>query len=287
VTILCGTDFSDAAKAACDTAAALATALGEELVLAHVFDFPGAEAYLDLAGRPPEGATERFYAGELARLGKQLDAEAGRLRGQGVAVESRLTAGASDERLLGLAVEARAALIVVGSLGRRAGGLWRLGSTADRVAQAATVPVLVVRTGKGLREWGANGRELVVLVAYEPSESSDAALKFVPRLESAGPCRVVCAHVHWAPKADPAVEPALRSRLEGVRRGAPFELCVLAGLGRPADHLAQIAKQEKADLVVVGSNQRHGLDRIWHGSISHGVIERSPASVLCVPMPRA
>jgi nucleotide-binding universal stress UspA family protein len=58
---------------------------------------------------------------------------------------------------------------------------------------------------------------------------------------------------------------------------------LLGGLGRVADHLVQIAVEERADLVVVGNRQRSGLQRLWHGSVSHGVLELAPTSVACVP----
>ena len=62
-----------------------------------------------------------------------------------------------------------------------------------------------------------------------------------------------------------------------------IELCIVGGLGRVADHLVQIAEDKQADVITVGSHQRAGLDRFWHGSISHGVIDGAPMNVLCVP----
>ena len=75
----------------------------------------------------------------------------------------------------------------------------------------------------------------------------------------------------------------LEPRLAALPGGSRIELVLVGGLGRPADHLAQIAAEEKADLIVVGSHQRTGLGRVWHGSISHGVIDLAESSVVCVP----
>jgi len=65
----------------------------------------------------------------------------------------------------------------------------------------------------------------------------------------------------------------------------PVPLRFIGGLGRPADHLAQVAAEDKTDLLVIGTHQRTGASRIWHGSVSHDVIARAPANVVVVPVP--
>ena len=55
------------------------------------------------------------------------------------------------------------------------------------------------------------------------------------------------------------------------------------GLGRPSEALVQLARKEAVDLVVVGTHQRAGTSKWWHGSVSQTVLHDSPSSVLCVP----
>ena len=57
----------------------------------------------------------------------------------------------------------------------------------------------------------------------------------------------------------------------------------MGGLGRPADHLANLADEEQAGALVVGSHQRGGLARFWHGSVSHGAIDRARTNVFVIP----
>jgi nucleotide-binding universal stress UspA family protein len=78
-----------------------------------------------------------------------------------------------------------------------------------------------------------------------------------------------------------ALERECAERLAPLAGAATTRL--VGGLGRVADHLVQIAAEERADLVVVGNRQRSGLPRLWHGSVSHGVLDLSPTSVVCVP----
>jgi nucleotide-binding universal stress UspA family protein len=54
-------------------------------------------------------------------------------------------------------------------------------------------------------------------------------------------------------------------------------------LGRLGDRLAVLAKEENADLVVVGSHLRALTDRLLHGSVSHDILRAAQLSVVCVP----
>jgi nucleotide-binding universal stress UspA family protein len=48
-------------------------------------------------------------------------------------------------------------------------------------------------------------------------------------------------------------------------------------------HLVDLARAAQADLLVVGTHQRHGLERWTKGSVSRGVLRHAPMSVACVP----
>lgn len=52
--------------------------------------------------------------------------------------------------------------------------------------------------------------------------------------------------------------------------------------GKPADAIIEIAKDKSADLVVVGSHGRTGLDRLLMGSVTERVIVMSSCAVLAV-----
>jgi len=280
VTIVCGTDFSDFAATAVDAAAALAAASKQELVLVHALDFPGAEAAGEWS----------LLEAERKRTTALLASEAARAGAGGAAVRTEIRVGASDVELVAVAAKEGARLVVVGAIGRRGDSLWRLGSTADRVAQSARAPVLVVREAETLVRWVKGGRTLEVNVAVDSTPSSDAAVTWVGELESAGPCRVTCVHVYWPPEQKepskvPALERDLRARIEALRGGRRFELRILGGLGRTADHLASVAEETKADLVVVGARQRSGIARFWTGSVSRGVMDLATTNVVCVGRP--
>jgi len=58
---------------------------------------------------------------------------------------------------------------------------------------------------------------------------------------------------------------------------------VTAGSGEE-DRLIECAKEDRADLIVVGTNQRRGLDRFWLGSVSRGILHHAATNVACIPM---
>lgn len=52
--------------------------------------------------------------------------------------------------------------------------------------------------------------------------------------------------------------------------------------GYPAEEILSIIKEEKCDMVVMGTHGRTGIDRILFGSVAEKVVKGSPAPVLTV-----
>jgi len=139
-TILCPVDFSASSRAAVALAATLAAPAGSSLVVVHVMrELPVAEA--------PE--TAHFSVPEYRRV---LEKEArNRLKefahetAAGRAADLRILAGKPYRRILHLAHEVAADLVVMGVQGRSAADLLLFGSTAHHVVRAAPCPVMTVR----------------------------------------------------------------------------------------------------------------------------------------------
>jgi nucleotide-binding universal stress UspA family protein len=138
--VFAATDFSEPSRAAVDWAAGLARTLGARLIVTHVYDlpivgFPDAALLVDskTAARMSDAAQ------------KQLDAEVARARPVTSDVEGLLRQGDPRVAIPELAASRDAALLVVGSHGRK--GLPRalLGSVAESILRSSKVPVVVVR----------------------------------------------------------------------------------------------------------------------------------------------
>lgn len=299
MTIVFGTDFSESARRALAGAAALARVANDALLVVHVLDLPGAE---EILARRDDLAITRFFEGERSRLEALLAREAESARALGVEVQHELLLGRADEAVVLRARELRARLVVVGALGRRGAGAWRMGSTADRIAQSSTGPTLVVRDEAPFLAWMRGERALKVVVGVDPSATCDAAIAWAGQFAALKACEVVGVHVAWSPPGrvgalGPAASPGsgpgpnagaelereLRERIGVHAPGLKVALRIVGGLGRPSDHLAQIASDERADLVVVGTHQRQGLSKLWHGSVSRDALDRATTNVVVVP----
>jgi nucleotide-binding universal stress UspA family protein len=310
MTILCGTDFSAHAGQALQTAAWLAQRSREELVLIHVSSFLGWRATLADEGGIPATRSESKVDAALDEvkhdLEQRLEHEAEPFAAKGVSLRTELLEGVPDEVLVARAEKSAARLIVIGALGRRSVQSWTLGSTADRTAQRARVPVLVVRRAQAFEKWIDGSEPLRILLCVDDSDTCDHAIAGLERFVTSTPCTITGAHVYWPPEqrskhgasgpipigaAPPEIESALKSELERRLARNPckirIDLRLIGGLGRPADHLVKVAADLHSDLIVVGTHQRTGLDKLWHGSVSHGVIDRADTNVLCIPTPRS
>jgi len=161
---------------------------------------------------------------------------------------------------------------------------------------------LVVRPGGKLIPWLYGHHTLRVLAGYDFSAASDAALRWVNHLQAVSPCESIVIHIDWPPELAKRLgyhgpfslseNPQLiqnfleRDLSERVAMQLPPEnvtIKIEPGWGRTESHLYEIAHREKADLVVVGTNRRHGWGLLRFGSVSRTVLHHASVSVLVVP----
>jgi nucleotide-binding universal stress UspA family protein len=130
--IVVGTDFSPSAGRALLRAASLAAELGAAIACTHAYeDPPGAAPEIDLT----QGLTAR-----LNEVAAQV-----RARFPSVAVECFVRRGAPWEKLVNVACELGAEMIVVGASGEHGRAVPRfVGSVVTRVAATSNRAVLVV-----------------------------------------------------------------------------------------------------------------------------------------------
>lgn len=292
MSILFGTDFSEPARRAADAAAALARAYGEPLHLVHIVD-------LRIAERLPPNSLQAFLGTRQAELAALADHVA---KASGATVTHEMLHGVADVELCELAVERRARLLVVAALGEREAPRWLIGSTAERVTRSSDVPVLIVRDPASLIDWADGRRPLKVLAALEQSASSKPALRFAAALEAPGGCELVVTQVVWPPgehsrfgvpgpvpldRLDPTIEAQLeagfRKWAADVPAAAQVRVVFAPAWGKVDSNIAMIASIEGARAIVVGRHRRSDVARLWHGSVSAGVVHHADTNVFVVP----
>jgi nucleotide-binding universal stress UspA family protein len=139
-------DFSECSPVLLDEALRFARAFGAPLLLLHVGAAPRGLSTSTVIqaenGQRSRTVGEALESEAREHLGPLADAA----RRAGITVETRVELGPIADRVLAVAQESRASMIIMGTHGRR--GLVRvaLGSIAEEVLRRAEVPVVTVRT---------------------------------------------------------------------------------------------------------------------------------------------
>ena len=289
--IVCATDFSAQSAQATQAATALAGRLHEPLVLLHAIDESARRAL-------PGEVRNSLRSFERQRLAD----EAQSLRESGIEVHEAFCEGTPDAMLAESANAPQTRLVVLSSHGRKPPARQLPASLPERLAQTLPVPTLIVRSAAPLIAWARGERTLRVFVGADFSTPSAAALEWVSWLRRVGPCDVVVAYIEslisdsgpadaeHAPNAIPVLaqmaeveERAFRKRVRAVLGPGRLRIRFEDGWGRSDVHLIEMAGEERADLMVVGTHQRHGLARMRQPSVSRSVIHYAPMNVACIP----
>ncbi len=286
MSIICGTDLSEASGGALDVARALAAQRGDrEVVLVHVVDTE--------AGEPS--------ASELTGLQARLDVQASARRATpGPQIRIELLTGPIEQTLVGAAEREASDLLIVAAHSRTERQP-RLGATAAKVIALTHVPVIVVRDPAPWIAFARGTRPLKILLGIDDSATCDLGVQWTLALGKRGPIDVVLGAIYYPDDAaayyglparslvetDPEIERLMERDL--LRRfggpALPIARQVRArarrGLGRIGDHMIELARDEQVDAIVVGTGQKTGLGRL--GSVSSVIVEDAPESVVCVP----
>lgn len=287
--ITCGTDFSDRGREAADVAALLAARSGGRLSLVHALDTRGAVL----------GAAHVLEALETAAR-EQLDYEAARLQALGAEVEVAMPDGWPDEAVLGEAQRQESSLIVLAATGSRDGPGVSVGKTCERSLARTSTPMLVVRDTPPLTAWLRGDKPLRIMVAFDFSPETAAALAFAARFARLGNCRIVVAHVDDPQRearrlglsgtpelVQQRLRELLTDRVAELDPALPADVVVSAHLGDPGARLAHLAERENADLVISGTHQRGPIQRLFAGSVSLQLLRDAPSNLLVVPATEA
>jgi nucleotide-binding universal stress UspA family protein len=173
-----------------------------------------------------------------------------------------------------LALENRVDMIIVGRHGRT--GLVRLmmGSVAAKVIGHAPCNVLVVSPTARIEFKN-------ILIATDGSRYSQAAIHEAIGIAKRCNGSLVALSVASADAERKAAEDTARYATElAAKEGVKAEGITI--IGKPYEAIVETAKQKRADLIVVGSHGRRGLERLLMGSVTERVIGHTEAGVLVV-----
>jgi nucleotide-binding universal stress UspA family protein len=282
--IVVGVDWSDQAFAAVQQALYLYRPT--EVTLVHgvdlgLFEYPIVAQAANLQGYDD-------FRNALIDAGRQvLDRTANMLPFEGDFVKKVNEVGSPADIILKTADTMDADLIAVGARGQSRATELILGSVSHRVLMHSTRPTLIVK-GKA--------RPIQrVLVAIEGRQDADRIKQWLLVQPFANPVELCILSVivpvrlaepysiigfeTWIGKATEYVEDLVKG-VGAELAGSRYSICTRVVTGEVAATVEEQAKN--ADLVVVASHGRTGIERFLLGSVSHAIVHRVACPILVV-----
>jgi nucleotide-binding universal stress UspA family protein len=294
--ILYATDLSPASEPAWDEARRLGRLFGAAILLLHVVAPP---PILPIEGYVPPRVYEDLLGSARREARERFDRLLGSVAGSGLKTRIRLEEGPPAQRILEVATQEAADLLVVGTHGRT--GLERivLGSVADRMVRQATCPVLTARS-----TLASGSRDAIRRICYATdfSPTARAAWPWVVAIASAAGAEVDLVHVTFEPVPDRQLSAEVVERMaqlihdQGRVRAERFleqstlpreRVHVRLAHGVPGEQVVRRAQEQAADLIVMGTHGWSGLVRWMLGSVAHHVIQTARCPVLTIGPARA
>jgi len=310
--ILFATDFSPHAEAAKQIAKCLALLDGAELWALTVLE--PVEEPLSAVDEPPDISSwkwEKKVARMQMRLKnekrRKLDQDVANLRAQGLTVHDIVREGDPDKQILAAAKEIDADVIVMGSHSRR--NLWDvvLGDIAQRVAENAPCPVVLVshrpphpgaETPKHYllaTDFSPDARLAEkIAIALAKARGEDKKLWALTVIRPGEELPMPPGFVVNAPDGEVVeLEDALREDVETeVRRRLDAIVADAATMGVKAEKLIRHGDSAKetlkaaidieADMIIMGSHSRKSLKEKLLGDTPEKVAKQAPCPVLIV-----
>ena len=282
--LLLATDGSEFSEGAIREAIKLAKRCGSTLAAMQVIET-----------NPEFGATAPAALEKMEQaVRKHLVAVQDRAKKEGAACEISVREGEdSYNEISDEAAKFKASMIVMGRRGRKGFKRLMMGSTTARVIGHAPCNVLVVpRTAQvefrnilvatdGSKYSTAAASEAIGIAKRNNAELTVVAV--VPA-ELLAPVDIDFVTVSRQKLADAEMEVAEKNakavKDAAAKEGVSAKAFVMTG--KPADAIIETAKEQKSDLVVVGSHGRTGLDRLLMGSAAERVIVLATCAVLVV-----
>jgi nucleotide-binding universal stress UspA family protein len=145
-----------------------------------------------------------------------------------------------------------------------------------------------------------------ILIAVEDSTYSDVAVHYGMMLAKKMGAKIALVHADEIPmntpyNADPMLNetPLVIPEMMQIQHeaskdlfqrihdeyGAKTEITTYIRVGRAQDEILAAAEEYQADLIILGTHGRTGLDQFISGSVSAGVAKRAKCPVLIIPKP--
>ena len=283
-TILLATDGSDHTRRAAEYVRTLADRFDAEVHVLAVADIGSVSVAFDTGG------VEQEVIERLQRQCEEWAAETGAFVD---AAETAVRSGKPRKEILDYAADHGADLLAMGTHGRTGIRRYVIGSVTEHVLRRAPAPVLTARADEKTNDGevtrvlvptdGSDAASTAVDHAVAVAEACGAALRVLSVVDT----RALAAQSELAPSE--TVLESLEERSEHAvnevaerceEAGASVETAIARG--PPSQAICEDAAESNADLVVMGTRGRSGLDRVLLGSVTERTIRHAPVPVMAV-----
>lgn len=288
--ILWTTDGSKEAKAGLTYARLFANAFNSEIIGLHVIRVIDKKAgalfgeKVDLTGWVEDAASKWFDI---------FDGIQEELKREKLGFRYKVVAGSPHEKIIEVANEEKADLILMGKRGLGLKDRALVGSNTIKVLKGSQIPVLAVRarTGKSL------SRIRKILVPFDVSEKFDSALQYALSLAKAFDAIVSVIYVleliSYPYEFPVSILEDMRGVYDNELKNKIAEISSQGGDKIKIKHrviesinpylgIIEFAQNERTDLIIMNTHGRKGVKRFVLGSVAEKVIQESPCSVLAL-----
>ncbi|HEY0601700.1 MAG TPA: universal stress protein [Herpetosiphonaceae bacterium] len=314
-TIVIPLDTSAVSEAVLRPAAALAEALHYELLLLHVIAPATSLIAISHPALLSPGMAERWEADELTNDRQYLATVAQRMEPLGLSVRTTvriatdtataiLACARNDAILPTSAAEAPPTIVAMTTHGQTGIRHWVLGSVAEQVIHHATLPVLLLRAHASSPSATTPATIRRVLVPLDGSTFAAHALPLAHTIASATGATLILLTVASPTDdiglADGGIEPlwmlaeedaATQHAHDSVEAAAQnlrahgINVDTRWTAGDPATEIVDASTAEHADVIVMATHGRSGVQRLMLGSVAQEVLHLAEQPLLLVRPP--
>jgi nucleotide-binding universal stress UspA family protein len=286
--ILWTTDGSKEAKAGLNYARLFANSFNSEITGLHVIKVIDKKVgalfgeRIDLTGWAEDAASKWFDI---------FDEVQEELKREKLRFTYKVVAGSPHEKIIEVANEEKADLIVMGKRGLGLKDRALVGSNTIKVLKGSQIPVLAVRARIG------KSRIKKILVPFDVTEKFDSALKYAVSLGKAFDAIVSVVYVleliSYPYEFPVSILADMRAVYDNELKNKIAEISPQVGDKIKIKHrviesinpylgVIEFAQNERVDLIVMNTHGRKGIRRLVLGSVAEKVIQESPCSVLAL-----
>jgi Universal stress protein UspA and related nucleotide-binding proteins len=298
-TIIVPIDFSKMSVQAIEVARQLARRFGASIHLAHVrqFNYAGdfvapAPPMVPFSFIPYEQAGEQTAFKELKKVASECGVSSAKC--------DVLSGAPPFDEICRLAQTVSAGLVVMPTHGRTGLKHVFLGSTAERIVQHSSCPVLVTRGNALQANNGSRFRMKTILVPVDFSNCSREGLRYAIAFANEFGARIILLHatylgyvyscegtaIYDIPSLQRAARETAGRKMRELVRSVNFGAVKFETVfteGSPVIDICAFAKDHDVDLIITSTHGFTGFTHVMIGSIAEQVVRHACCSVLVVP----